>query len=170
MSEDIEVRTTRGYRLTKVGVEFVRPLTSAEFEELGRVLARIANATPWSVGDWLLEAASISEIGERYRLVEEITGERYEQLRNLERVSASYGHDQRHLAPWRFYAAALSLPENARMDALVLAKDQALTFEGFRSYVRRQRAAIGRDVRARGAATAVGRQVVKCPNCGWSSD
>ena len=61
----MQTLATRAYKVTNYGVEFSRPLTADEFEALGHLVARVANATPWAVGDWLLAGEHMWNDGER---------------------------------------------------------------------------------------------------------
>ena len=59
-----------------LGLGGLHRLTPVEFEELGRALTRIAPATPWCVGDWLLAGEAMwNDDQVRYRLAGEITGQ-----------------------------------------------------------------------------------------------
>jgi hypothetical protein len=161
----IDAVNHRGYRLTKWGVEFSRPVTPAEFEELGQVLMRIANATPWAVGDWLLAGEPLWDEGERYRLASAITGQPRRRLVEYVRVSASYEHRWRGFAPWSFYRMALALPEARRLEALAVAKERGLDLDAFRTVLRRMGAVL-RRTQARAESTIVAQDVIQCPKCG----
>jgi hypothetical protein len=163
---DLEPPSARSYRLTKYGLEFSRGLTPAEFEELGRVLTRISNSMPWAIGDWLLAAEAMWNDKERYRLASEITGQPRARLAEYVRVAVSFQHEARCFAPWAYYRAALTLPEDARVEAVLLAHDQQWSFEQFLTHLRRAGAKLRRAARARGDATAIARDVVECPKCG----
>jgi hypothetical protein len=163
---DLQPPSTRSYRLTNYGVEFSRGLTPAEFEELGQVLTRITNSMPWVVGDWLLAGEAMWGDKERYRLASEITAQPRARLLDYVRVAVSYRHQDRALAPWSYYRAALALPEAARVGALKLAHDQHWTFDQFLTHLRRAGAKFRRAAKMRGDASAIARDVVECPKCG----
>ena len=166
MPQAEQTLATRAYKLTNYGVEFSRPLTADEFEELGYVLTRITNSLPWLWGDWLLAGEAAWEDEARYRLASSISGQPRARLAAFLRVAVSYRHADRLYAPWPYYCAALRLPESHRLAALRLVPEHDWTFDEFVAFVRRQGGAIRRAARARGDATAIAPTVVECPRCG----
>jgi len=158
VSHDLDVLAARPYKLTDCGVEFSRPLNAIEFHSLGRLLSKMGNATPWLVGDWLLAGTSIWNNGERYRVALEITGQTFQRLGQYVRVAGSYQLDERDLAPWLYYRAALLLPQADRLAALQHAVRKGWELSTFADHIRRQRPASTR---------AIARPLVTCPECGW---
>ena len=107
MPQAEQTLATRAYKLTNYGVEFSRPLTADEFEELGYVLTRITNSLPWLWGDWLLAGEAAWDDEARYRLASSISGQPRARLAAFLRVAVSYRHADRLYAPWPYYCAAL---------------------------------------------------------------
>jgi hypothetical protein len=147
-------------------VEFSRVVTPSEFEELGHVLMRIANATPWAIGDWILAGEHLWDGGERYRVASAISGLTRQRLVDCVRVSISYEHRWRAFAPWSYYRAALVLPESRRLEALAAAKEQDLDVDAFRTLLRQMGASIHQAARAADHPRVIATDVVQCPKCG----
>ena len=157
----------RAYKLTNYGVEFSRPLTADEFEELGQVLTRITNSLPWLWGDWLLAGEAAWEDEARYRLASEIQRPAARTPGGLRARGGELSTCRsRCTRRGRYYRLALRLPESHRLAALRLVLEHDWTFDEFATFVGRWGGAIRRAARARGDATAIAPTVVECPKCG----
>jgi hypothetical protein len=168
------VVTEQGYELTKTGVRFLRPLTMAEYEDLGRRLSNFASRTKWALGDWLAAGEGIAELGNRFELAMRITGRTYETLRWYLQVALTFSHDERDLVPYAFYRAALRLPATQRFTVVQLAHQNHWTRADVESFIASR---LGEDVDAAAASTSTTGarsraprrpRSVTCPHCGKS--
>lgn len=168
------VGSAQAYELTKTGIRFLRVLTPAEYEDLGRRLANFASRTAWALGDWLAAGEGMTELGNRVELAMEITGYTYETLRWYLQVALTFTHDERNLVPWSFYRSALRLPVSQRFTAVQLAHQNGWTRVQLEVYIGTR---VNEDVDAAAASTSTsvarrGRakrpRVVTCPHCGKS--
>jgi hypothetical protein len=103
MSAADVIGTGKGYQMTDTGIVFERLLTDEELDALGIRIARIANATGWAIGDWLVAGNGRGPGGKSYDRAGQLTGKSYETLSQYARVSAAYAHGERSLAPWSMY-------------------------------------------------------------------
>lgn len=184
MSDVIAGGAGKGYEMTKTGIVFRRMLTDDEYDALGLRIAHIANATGWAIGDWLVAGTGRGDDGSSYDRAAQITGRSYDSLSQYARVSAAYGHDERHHAPWTFYREALRLPSRERVDALRLCSQNSWNRSGLIDYINSrtdQRNAIETGARSSGSlekkrglvkwrAAKVPKRDVTCPECGHRFD
>jgi hypothetical protein len=119
-----------GYRFTSRGLVVSRPLSNAEFERVGRRIGQIANATNWTVGDWLLYGQDKNLAGAKYERAQEITGMSYAVLAQALKVASSYELEERVTgASWTHHRAALPLPTGERVLVLERAVREQWTVE-----------------------------------------
>jgi hypothetical protein len=113
------VEADRGYRFTPSGLVVTRELTRQEYERVGQRLGEIAQATQWTVGDWLVYGQGLGFAGAKYARAQELTGMTYDVLSQAARVSSAYDIDERiGGVSWTHHRAALSLPTGERLTVL----------------------------------------------------
>jgi hypothetical protein len=170
----VAVETTRGYRLTRVGLVIDRDLSLEEWIACGEKLAAFASSTAFAIGDWLVYGNGRGEYGETYTEAARITGRSYESLGQYDRVSRAFpiaSRDPR--VSWTIYRRVAVLPDSQRASAIRIAAEQKLTARDVLAHVqskgeatlastRRTRALDGwRPTEAQGMKTHV-----TCPGCG----
>jgi len=108
-----------GYRLTARGLVVSRDLSNAEFEQIGTRLGQIANATNWSIGDWIVYGERAALVSAKYGRAQEITGFTYAVLSQAARVAEAFPMDMRVAGlSWTHHRAALPLPSGERVPVL----------------------------------------------------
>jgi hypothetical protein len=187
MSAADVIGTGKGYQMTDTGIVFDRVLTDDELDALGVRIARIANATGWAIGDWLVAGNGRGPGGKSYDRAGQLTGKSYETLSQYARVSAAYAHGERSLAPWSMYREALRLPAGNRIEVLQLARDNHWNRSGLVEYINLrlgENNAIERGPHSsaervkrvastrgwRGQNQVAPKRDVKCPSCGHRFD
>jgi hypothetical protein len=117
-----------GYRLTTRGLIVSRALSNAEFEQIGTRLGQIANATNWSVGDWIVYGQAREFVGAKYERAQDLTGLTYAVLSQAARVAEAFPMDARVAGvSWTHHRAALPLPSGERVAVLGRAREERWT-------------------------------------------
>lgn len=125
----------KGFELTRTGIVFHRTLSDPEYDALGIRIARMANATAWAIGDWLLAGTGRGPEGHSYDRAHELTGRSYDSLSQYLRLSAAFSHDERELVPWSLYREAMRLPVKERLGALALAQRNGWNRNGLIDFI-----------------------------------
>jgi hypothetical protein len=173
-----------GYRLTNVGVVFLRELSDVEYESLGRRIASHATATAWAIGDWLVAGSGRGPHGSAFTLAHQVTGRSYESLSQYARASAAFAHDDRDpRVPWSLYRELLRLPKADRVPTVRLIVANGWNRTGLVDYINLRIETPDRTTvagahesglptkRARGrplgwSGRCAPKQTVRCPHCG----
>jgi hypothetical protein len=98
-------------RLTAHGLVLPDELTFEEWEQAGKFLTRLANASAWAIGDWV-QHGQYAGYGEKYETALEQTGLAYGTLRNYASVAGRFDLSRRRDSlSFTHHQAVAALPD-----------------------------------------------------------
>ncbi len=114
MTESLATQRLRGSgRMASDGLDLRQGVDFDTWNELGRWLSAISNASAWCLGDWLVYGQRA--FGGRYRTAIAQTGLDYQTLRNYAWVARRFPHARRHRqVSFQHHAEVAALPEPAQ--------------------------------------------------------
>lgn len=84
------------YRITRVGLEIVKPSSEKEWGIYGEALKAVDEAKQWAIGDWLVDGKR--HYGDRlYERAESVLGYHYQDLAKFKRIADLFGIKERSL-------------------------------------------------------------------------
>lgn len=128
-------RSDDPWAFTPAGLVVNRELTEVEFEQIGRRIGSVYNATRWAIGDWLIYGEGMGFAGAKYERAADITRMSYESLSQSYRVASEFDTaDRVARLSWTHHRAVLTLPRYERAAVLERAVRETWTSEQVRLF------------------------------------
>lgn len=140
--------------VTRVGLRFPGRVPFEVWEEAGEHIARIADSSTWSLGDWLVYGQD--EYADRYQRAVDMLGLDYQTLRNYAWVARRFSPSRRRSTlSFQHHAEVAALPVADQDMWLDQAEERAWSRNQLRRQVRANRTAAAAEVSAQAVLSKV---------------